>query len=326
MSAGTLMARTMGCNAIRPMGVMRYNEAMSGTAYRHLPIERSELRKLRQLSDRAGLLRLAGHLAALAAAGILVGLAPDWALRLPAQALEGAILIFLFAPLHESLHRTAFLNRRINDGLAAVIGFLLVLPAGYFRYFHFAHHRYTQNPARDPELASPKPRTLGQWLFVVTGLPVWRDHVLGVVNHALGKAPEPYLTKIMARRVIFEARIHLLLYAAVAILSLFLHTDASLRYWIVPALLGQPWLRLYLMAEHTGCPLVPDMLRNSRTTLTNGVVRYFAWNMPLHAEHHSFPAVPFHALPRLHQRLAPFLGKTASGYIAAQREILKGLA
>jgi fatty acid desaturase len=299
---------------------------MSEEAYRHLPIERSEMRALRQLSDRVGLLRLAGHLAALAGAGILVGLAPNWACRLPAQALEGAILIFLFAPLHESLHRTAFRNRRLNDGLAAVIGFLLVLPAGYFRYFHFAHHRYTQDTARDPELASPKPRSLGQWLLVVTGLPVWRDHILGVVTHALGKTPEPYLTKIAARRVVFEARVHFILYAAVALLSLLAHSDAALRYWILPALLGQPWLRLYLMAEHTGCPLVPDMLRNSRTTLTNGVVRFFAWNMPFHAEHHSFPAVPFHALPQLHQKLAPLLGKTAPGYIAAQREILKNLA
>lgn len=308
------------------MGVMRYSGAVSEDSYRHLPIERSEMRALRQLSDRAGLIRLAGHLAALAGAGILVGLAPNWVLRLPAQALEGAILIFLFAPLHESLHRTAFRSRRLNDGLAAVIGFLLVLPAGYFRYFHFAHHRHTQDPARDPELASPKPRTLGQWLLVVTGLPVWRDHILGVLTHALGRTPEPYLTPTMAKRVVFEARVHFVLYSAVAALSLLAHSDAALRYWIVPAMLGQPWLRLYLMAEHTGCPLVPDMLRNSRTTLTNGVVRYFAWNMPYHSEHHSFPAVPFHALPRLHQRLAPFLGKTASGYIAAQREILKGLA
>ena len=49
------------------------------------------------------------------------------------------------------------------------------------------------------------------------------------------------------------------------------------------AFLGQPALRLYLLAEHTGCPAVPDMLANSRTVLTNAVVRWLAWNMPFHA-------------------------------------------
>ncbi len=306
------------------MGVMRYNPSMAeAAAYGHASITRPEMRELRRLSDRAGLLHIAGHLALLGAAAVLVALAPDEVARIAAQALEGAILIFLFAPLHELIHRTAFRNRRLNDGLAAVVGFLLLLPAGYFRYFHFAHHRHTQDPARDPELATPKPATLGQWLWVVTGLPLWRDSALGLLRHAAGKVTEPYLSAIPARRVILEARIHLALYAAIAVTSIAFGSDVALRYWIIPAVLGQPWLRLYLMAEHTGCPLVPDMLANSRTTLTNGLMRYIAWNMPFHAEHHAFPAVPFHALPRLHKRLAPALRKTSPGYIAAQREILK---
>jgi len=268
---------------------------------------------------------MSGHLAALFAAGLLVAFAPGPLWRLPAQALEGAILIFLFAPLHETIHRTAFKNRRLNDWVAAVLGFLIVLPADYFRFFHFAHHRYTQNPERDPELASPKPRTKAAWLWAVTGIPLWRAHIVGVLQHAAGRTPEPYIAGAAARQVVREARIHLLLYAAIAVISVLLRSDAAIEFWVLPAVLGQPWLRLYLMAEHTGCPLIPDMLANSRTTLTNPLVRFFAWNMPFHAEHHSFPAVPFHALPALHADLAPALKTTARGYFAAQREILRAL-
>jgi fatty acid desaturase len=268
---------------------------------------------------------MGGHLAALLAAGVLVAVAPGPLWRLPAQALEGAILIFLFAPLHESIHRTAFKNRRLNDWVAAVLGFLIVLPADYFRFFHFAHHRYTQNPERDPELASLKPRTKAAWLWAVTGIPLWRDHIMGVIQHAAGRTPEPYLAGNAARQVVREARIHLLLYAAIALISVLLRSDAVIEFWVLPAVLGQPWLRLYLMAEHTGCPLIPDMLANSRTTLSNPVVRFFAWNMPYHAEHHSFPAVPFHALPALHADLAPALKTTARGYVAAQRQIFRAL-
>jgi len=300
--------------------------AAEAETYTHAPVAREEMREMRRPSDGAGALRLSLHVAALLTAGALVALAPTFWWRLPAQALEGVILIFLFAPLHESIHRTVFRNRRANDVLAAITGFLIVLPAGYFRYFHFCHHRYTQDPARDPELATPKPATFGQWLLVVTGLPVWKSHLMGVLQHAASKIDEPYLTPVPARRVIREARIHLALYALIAAASLALRSTAVLEFWIVPAILGQPWLRLYLMAEHTGCPLVPDMLANSRTTLTNGIVKFFAWNMPFHAEHHTFPAVPFHALPRLHLRLAPAIRVVSPGYIAAQRSILQDIA
>ncbi len=293
--------------------------------YPHAPVGRAEMRELRRLTTRHGALHLALHLAALIVAGVLVALAPSLWWRIPAQALEGAILIFFFAPLHESIHRTVFRNRRANDVVAAITGFLIMLPAGYFRYFHFCHHRYTQDPGRDPELTTAKPGSLGQWLLVVTGLPVWKAHIMGVLQHAAGKIDEPYLTPIPARQVIREARIHLALYVLIALVSILLRSTAALEFWIVPAILGQPWLRLYLMAEHTGCELVPDMLANSRTTLTNGVVRFFAWNMPFHAEHHTFPAVPFHALPALHQRLSPAIKVKTAGYIGAQRSILAGL-
>ena len=122
-----------------------------------------------------------------------------------------------------------------------------------------------------------------------------------------------------------EARLYLLLYAAIAAGAAASGSWAPLTWWIGPALLGQPLLRLYLLAEHAGCPLVPDMLRNTRTTLTNAAVRFLAWNMPYHAEHHAFPAVPFHALPAVHAILLDDLAVVSAGYIAVQREILSGL-
>jgi len=93
-------------------------------------------------------------------------------------------------------------------------------------------------------------------------------------------------------------------------------------YWVVPVVLGQPALRLYLMAEHTLCPLNDDMLENTRTTYTNGFMRYLAWNMPYHAEHHAFPAVPFHRLPEVNAAIRGRLKSTAPGYLAVQRDIL----
>jgi fatty acid desaturase len=65
------------------------------------------------------------------------------------------------------------------------------------------------------------------------------------------------------------------------------------------------------------------MLENTRTTYTNAAMRFLAWNMPYHAEHHAFPAVPFHRLPEVNRMLAPRLKSTSHGYIAVQRRILQ---
>jgi fatty acid desaturase len=98
-----------------------------------------------------------------------------------------------------------------------------------------------------------------------------------------------------------------------------------LIYWIVPALLGQPFLRLFLLAEHTGCAFDDDTFANTRTTCTNAAVRLLAWRMPYHAEHHGFPSVPFHALASVNA-LLPAQGRViSSGYLALHRALLRQL-
>jgi fatty acid desaturase len=96
-----------------------------------------------------------------------------------------------------------------------------------------------------------------------------------------------------------------------------LGSPAVLVVWLLPFLVGQAFLQPYLLAEHTGCAHTRDCLTNTRTTLTWALVRLFAWNMPYHAEHHAYPAVPFHALPRLHQRVRDRLANIEPGYVAA---------
>src|SRR3546814_4776726 len=92
----------------------------------------AELRARAARSDRKGLVQFGGHLALLAVTGSAVLLAEgswgdSWALA-PALLAHGIVLVFLFAPLHETIHRTAFRRRALNDAVARVAGFLLVLP------------------------------------------------------------------------------------------------------------------------------------------------------------------------------------------------------
>ena len=274
---------------------------------------------LTRLSDLRGFTQLAGHLGALGFCSVLIAFRlPFWgALILP----QGILLVFLFTAHHEMIHRTAFARRGLNDAFARLCGFLILLPSDWFRYFHAAHHRHTQDPARDPELATPKPETLGQYLRHVSGLPVWKGQVATLLRNASG-ARDVFVPEGARGRIRREARLMLIGYGLVFALALPTRPDLLLTLWLGPLLVGQPFLRLYLLAEHGRCPFVADMLANSRTTFTSALIRRLAWNMPYHAEHHSLPGVPFHRLPNLHALIRDRLKVTERGYLRFHRAYL----
>ena len=49
-------------------------------------------------------------------------------------------------------------------------------------------------------------------------------------------------------------------------------------------------------------------------------MRKIAWNMPYHAEHHSYPAVPYHRLPDFHALTRDHLQVTERGYVSFHRK------
>ena len=277
---------------------------------------------LTRTEDRAGLVHLAGHAGMIAVLGVLIALrVPLWPVLLP---LQGIGLCFLFTLQHEATHKTPFASGALNEWVGRLSGFLILQPFEWFRYFHLAHHRYTNIPDRDPELMSgAKPETRAALALYVSGLPYWTGMARVIAQNASGRASGSYLPTRALPRIVREARGMVLGYALVA--SSLLWSPVLLWVWIIPMLLGQPFLRLYLLAEHGRCPFVANMFENTRTTYTTMVVRFLAWNMPYHVEHHVYPAVPFHKLPEFHDLMRDHLAVTAPGYVAFTRSYLDEL-
>lgn len=197
---------------------------------------------------------------------------------------------------------------------------------GYFRLFHFAHHRFTQDPARDPELAQPAVCSVAPYLWRASGLPNWYKRLNVTLTHALtGQVAEPFVPAAKHRLIVREARGVWACYLAILVLSLIFRRADALIYWVLPMMAGQPFLRLFLASEHTDCALSDNMYANTRTTYTNGAVRLLAWQMPYHVEHHAFPAVPFHALAQVNSLIRGRIAVSAPGYIALHRELLRKL-
>ena len=287
-------------------------------------LDRDRLKALMARSDRRGAGRLAGHFAVVFGTGLLVAAAPNLWWQVPALIAHGGVFILLFCGLHETVHRTAFRKRLFNDGVATVLGFLVFVPANHFRAFHMDHHRFTQDAEKDPELLTLKPAALAGYVWHILGIPFLRAQMSGIAKHAFGRVSDPFVSENDRSRVIREAQIHAALYVLV-VGSIFAGWQAPLVYWIVPAILGQPFLRLVLLAEHTGCALNQNMHVNTRTTLTNPLVRFVMWNMAYHIEHHVYPGVPFHALPTAHVAMTATLGVTAPGFLSFHNSYLNAL-
>ena len=244
-------------------------------------------------------------------------------------AFQAIVTGFLFSPLHECAHGAAFRTRALNEAALWITGFVYIVPPYFFRYFHLGHHRFTQVPGKDPSLVLPEPANFRQYLWYCAGLWFWWRNLSWMVKHACGFVHPASAIYVPASRrglMVLESRIMVMLYAV--LLAAAVHFDflwVLAIAWVAPRVAGEPIQRIIRVAEHVGCDESPDLLRNTRTTLTNRFVNAIAWQMPYHAEHHLFPNVPFHALPAVHALVGDRVVVESRGYVAGQGEIIRML-
>jgi fatty acid desaturase len=205
---------------------------------------------------------------------------------------------------HESLHGTAFKTPWMNDALYQLASFMQIWNPVVWRWSHMRHHTDTTVVGRDPEIGTMRPPQMILMALNLVGLTSVPRNLAILVRHASGRftpderdfVPEGELPR--ATRI---ARVHIAIHSSVVIACI---ASGS----ILPAMLiGLPraygvWFLLVIgLPQHAG--LAEDVLDhrlNSRTILLPAPVRFIYWNMNYHVEHHMFPMVPYHALPRMH--------------------------
>ncbi len=282
------------------------------------------LKRLYARSDSKGLVQTGAHLALLIVGGWLVLATRGTWWLVPALLAQAVFVNTLFGAMHESVHYGSFKTRWMADVLAFFSGAAILNNAGFYRHYHYAHHRYTQDPARDPELiTSGTPSTWGNYLLRMSALPFLAIRARDIFVFPFGgRGDVNYIGPSAWPEVGRWGRWLLVLYAGLLAGSLLLTTDIVLWVWFIPLLIGLPLLRLYLVCEHTLCPNSDDGFANTRTTLSNPFVRFLMWNLPYHAEHHLFPSIAFHHLPEAHRHLRPHLKHVAKTYVGVHREII----
>lgn len=290
-------------------------------------LTRKELKALMQRSDKPAVLRLLVWFCVVAITGGMIWLARGSWWLLPAMFIHGIVLVHHFSLQHECCHYTAFKTRWLNDVVGNFCGLVIMLPNRFFRYEHCDHHTYTQLKGKDTEMIE-LPKSLAGYFWYISSVPYWNAKFSELWRHSLGRlAPveKRFVPKEEHKTVILEARLMVLFYSFVIVVSMALQSAAAIWYWFLPVVLGEPVMRAIRMTEHVGRPMVYDMKTNTRSNIVSLPWRFLCWNMNYHAEHHYASSVPFHALPRLNRKLDGYIHVEKRGYVGAHADILAQL-
>jgi fatty acid desaturase len=263
-------------------------------------VDSKTLRRLCVASNWAGAVQAASHVGAVGVTGSLLWLSRGTWWSLPVFLVHGTLLNFLYAGQHELSHSTVFRTRWLNEWVGRAFGFVLFYARTFDQVQHMAHHRYTQDWTRDGELAR-KPYTLKSYLLWMSGVSYWCMRWWRIARFSVGVVTEPYLPEYRHPELIREARMHIAGYALIAGASLYAQSWAAVLLWLAPICAMKFTHQLQNTIEHLGLAHDGNILSNTRSTRTNAMMRWLAWQMQYHTAHHAFPAVPFHQLHELNK-------------------------
>jgi fatty acid desaturase len=209
---------------------------------------------------------------------------------------------------HEAGHATAFRTPWLNDLLYQLASFQVMRRPTVWRWSHARHHTDTLITGRDPEIQVKLPIRPVLVIADFFGLTLAPSEFAKMLVNASGRMiaeESTFIPDTEWPRVIREARIWAGVHLAVAAVAI------GTGSWVPLLLLGPlpsicgAWLyNFFGLTQHACLPEnVLDHRLTSRTVLMNPVARFLYWNMNYPVEHHMYPLVPYHALPKLHEAI-----------------------
>ncbi len=226
---------------------------------------------------------------------------------------------------HECGHGTAFRTRWMNDAVYQVASFMLMRNPVNWRWSHARHHTDTIIVGRDAEIAVMRPPDLLRAVLAFTGILDFRYALPGLVRNAFGNLSadeKSYIPETEWPKAVAAARWHVAVYAATIALAAYTWSFLPLMLIGLPRIYGSWHMVMTGLLQHIGlADNVTDHRLNSRTVLMNPVSRWIYWNMNYHVEHHMFPMVPYHALPKLHDMIKHDLPAPNPSMWQAYREV-----
>lgn len=230
---------------------------------------------------------------------------------------------------HEAGHGTAFKTDWLNNVLYEIASFMVLRESVIWRWSHNRHHSDTIIVGRDPEIQVSRPPDLKAHFLSLFAIGVYRGYFPGLVRHAFGRmSPDErtYIPETEFGKIYRNARIVLALYLVTFVTAAALQSWAPILLVVLPHFFGTWLMIVHNTTQHAGlAENVLDHRLNCRTVYMNPFSRFVYWNMNYHLEHHMFPLVPYHALPRLHELVKDDCPPPYRSILAAWREIFPAI-
>lgn len=291
------------------------------------PIPKTEMRKLLERRDGPAIRDTLLLVALLLATGYAtVALWGTWWVVIPYLIYAVLYGTSSDSRWHECGHATAFKTDWMNSVVYEVASFMVLRESVVWRWSHNRHHSDTIIVGRDPEIQIPRPADLRQLVLGIFCLGVYWTYFPSLFRHALGRMTAAERTFIPASeypKVTRNARICLAIYVVVLATAILVQSWIPIFLFIVPHFFGTWLMLVHNTTQHAGlAENVLDHRLNCRTVYMNPISRFIYWNMNYHVEHHMFPLVPYHALPKLHALVKDDYPPPYPSILAAWREIL----
>ena len=298
-------------------------------------IEKKKLKELSKRSDRPGLIHFLIYFSSLIFFGYLSYFFWGSILFYFFFFIYSTIYTFAISNLHETIHRTAFKTRWINEVFLYISSFQLHSEPVGFRWSHTFHHSNTLQTEGeyDHEIEVSRPTDLLKFFLKFIPLSdiffIHQSSFVGTIKSSLGimsPAIKISAPKEQQKKIISNARIIIVIWAIIISISIYFNNLWPIIFYFLPTFVGRPLHFAVNVTQHLAAKIdTKDHRLSTHTIILNPILSFYYWHMEYHTEHHMFPMVPSYNLKKLRNEIKDSLPIPFYGLFDFYKKVLPSL-
>jgi fatty acid desaturase len=271
----------------------------------------------------------------------------NWAVWLLVWFVQGFLFVCIFAAIHYCSHSSLYRSKNANRFVGTLLSLVLLMNFYFHKYIHLGHHQETRNKGIIVGDTSgwqtfPDIKTYFIALTYFYPLATWKNWWIATkglyINSSINPQQEEsdvaikfyvnYFKTPEQRQVVLQNNWLLLGWVVVMVgLTVIYPWVLFCGYWIPLLTFAAPFGFILTITDHYGCEsgLNHNEWNNTRTMLSNSIVRFYYFNNNYHVEHHLYPSMPEHNYPKIHELVKHRLSCVEKSYLMFHLKVMRGL-